>query len=242
MTRPVRRVVVVDDEPGARADLVQLLVREPDVTVVGEAGDIETATRLINQLRPDLIFLDIQLGQRSGFELLDLIEHDAEIVFVTAHDQYAIRAFEVNAVDYLLKPVVPARLREALNRSSGAATTSLGAYRPLKYEDWLFLPVEQGRRFLRVKAISHIVARGDYTEILSIEGHRLLVPQPLSTWETRLPATHFLRIHRGTIINLERVERVEPWSNHTYHIHLSRVAEPLTMSRNYARRAEKLLQ
>jgi two-component system, LytTR family, response regulator len=241
MNRPIRRAVVIDDEPGARSDLLELLRHEPGVTVVGEAADVEGGTRMIDRVRPDLIFLDIQLGQRSGFELLDRLEQVVPVIFVTAHDQHAIRAFEVNAVDYLLKPVVAARLRSALERSA-EVPPPFDPGRALDYEDWLFLPIGQGRKFLRVKTISHLMASGDYSRLVGIDGGQLAVATPLSTWERRLPDTHFLRIHRGTIINLEQVDRVEPWSNYTYRIYLRNLREPLSMSRSYARRAERLLR
>ena len=241
MTPPLRRALLVDDEPGAIADLRLLLERDGSVAVAGEAGDLAGAVKAVESLGPDLVFLDIQLGDRSGFELLDQVAGDFEVVFVTAYDQYAIRAFEVNALDYLLKPVDPERLRAALARSRPSEPRAEPAARPRGYHDWLFLAVGRERRFVRVSSISHITTAGDYTAVTTVEGRRFLVPTPIGVWEARLPRSHFLRIHRGALVNLEQVERVEPWSSHTFRVHLRQVAEPLPMSRGYARQAERRL-
>ena len=108
-------------------------------------------------------------------------------------------------------------------------------------DGWVFLPLEAGRGLLPVAAISHVTAAGDYTLVHSTAGERHVVLKTMREWEERLPRARFLRVHRGTIVNLTRVARVEPWSNYTYRVFLEGVAEPLTMSRHYARRAERLL-
>ncbi|MFW6079447.1 MAG: LytR/AlgR family response regulator transcription factor [Gemmatimonadota bacterium] len=274
--------LVVDDEPGVRADLVRILDRRSGVRVVGAAGSVREAADLVRRHRPDVVFLDIRLGDASGFGLLRATDDvDFDVVFVTAYDEYAVRAFEVNALDYLLKPVDPERLRDTLERlraareavpdatarpqtdtrssrdapkrdgstrdrrrgrsSAGHGDGDEPDARPLRYDDWLFLRLSDGRGFIKVAEISHITAEGDYTAVHTTAGERHLILQPLRRWEARLPSTHFLRIHRGSIVNLECVERVEPWSNYTYRIHLRGRAEPLTMSRSYAKRAERLL-
>lgn len=239
MAKGPRRALVVDDEAGARLDFVGLLEREPAVEVVAEAGDLQGAVAAVRRERPDLVFLDIRLGRRSGFELLDLVDEPFDVVFVTAYDEHAVRAFEVDAIDYLLKPVEPARLRETLERLD--APDDGIAPRRLTMDDWMFLPLEGGRGFLQVSDIGHIAADGDYTLVHTLGGKRHRVPRPLKTWEARLPASGFLRIHRATIVNLGRVERVEPWSNYTYRVYLEGVRGPLVMSRHYARRAQRLL-
>lgn len=239
MAKPPRRALVVDDEEGARLDLVALLEREGGVEVVADAADLEGAVEAVRRERPDLVFLDIRLGRGSGFELLDRVEEAFDVVFVTAYDEHAVRAFEVDAVDYLLKPVEPERLRATLERLDAPASEV--AARPLELDDWLFLPLESGRGFLQVRSIGHVTAARDYTVVHTVESGRHMVPKTLKEWEARLPKSRFLRIHRGTIVNLKRVERVEPWSNYTYRVWLTGVEEPLMMSRHYAKRAERLL-
>lgn len=239
MAKRPRRALVVDDEGGARLDLVGLLEREPAVEVVAEAGDLQDAVAAVRRERPDLVFLDIRLGRRSGFELLDLVDQPFDVVFVTAYDEHAVRAFEVDAIDYLLKPVEPGRLRETLERLD--ASDEDIAPRGLTMDDWMFLPLEDGRGFLQVSDIGHIAADGDYTVVHTLDGKHHRVPRTLKTWEVRLPASGFLRIHRATIVNMGRIERVEPWSNYTYRVYVEGVRGPLIMSRHYARRAQRLL-
>lgn len=239
MGRGPRRALVVDDEAGARRDLVGLLGREPGVEVVAEARDLEGAVEAVRRERPDLVFLDIRLGRRSGFELLDLVDEPFDVVFVTAYEQHAVRAFEVDAIDFLLKPVEAERLRETLDRLDAPAVAA--PPRPLALDDWMFLPLADGRGFLQVAEIGHVTAAGDYTVVHTIGGERHMVPKTLKEWEARLPGAGFLRIHRGTIVNLRQVEKVEPWSNYTYRVFLAGVADPLVMSRHYARRAQRLL-
>lgn len=239
--------VVVDDESGARHDLVRILDRGTDVRVVGEAETVAEAAELVRRHRPDLVFLDVRLTGESGFQLLLETDDIAyAVVFVTAYDEYAIRAFEVNALDYLLKPVDAGRLADAIARAS-ADDQDLGGdgtveSRQLRYDDWLFLQLTGGRGFLKVETISHITAEGDYTAVHTVDGERHLVLRPLSDWEERLPPPHFLRIHRGAVVNLNRVERVEPWSNYTYRVYVREYDVPLAMSRSYAKRAERILR
>lgn len=259
-------VLVVDDEPGVRADLVRTLRRESDVRITGTAGSVGQAAELVRRDHPDVVLLDIHLGDESGFDLLRAAgDVEFHTVFVTAYDEYAVRAFEVNALDYLLKPAEPERLRAALDRvrrllegtvartvespadagmtarSTAADDGSRADARPLRYDDWLFLRFGSGRGFLKVAEISHVTAEGDYTAVYTTLGERHLILKPLREWASRLPEPHFLRIHRNALINLARIEHVEPWSNYTYRIYLRGYAEPLVMSRSYAKRAEHLL-
>lgn len=238
MAARARSAIIVDDEEGARLDLAALLEREPRVELVAVAANVEQAAEAIRRERPDLVFLDIRLGRRSGFELLEAVEASFDVIFVTAYEEHAVRAFEVDAVDYLLKPVDPDRLQAALERLDAPPPPA----QRLAADDWLFLPMGGGRGFLQVADIGHVTAAGDYTVVHTTRGESHRVPRTLKEWEERLPATRFLRIHRGTIVNLKRIDRVEPWSNYTHRVHLEGVVGPLMMSRHYARRAERLLR
>ena len=176
----------------------------------------------------------IQLPGETGFDLLEKITLPCKIIFVTAFDSYAIRAFEVNALDYLLKPINPARLAQAIERLTTHESATAPSARALEYEDRLFIEVDERSRFLKVSDIVVISAMGDYSKILSSDGQKSLILKPLRHWEERLPAKHFTRIHRSTIINVEYVERVESWFNRSYRIHIRQLPEPLVMSRRYA--------
>src|SRR5262245_35484694 len=157
--------VIVDDERLARNKLRSLLAQHPHIRLVGEADSVDAAIETIERTRPDVVFLDIQMPGKSGFELVNHVNLPLKIIFVTAFDEYAIRAFEVNALDYLLKPVSPERLEKAIERLTAPSTSSEGSSRPLEYNDFLFLPFGDSSRFLRVREIKCIRAADVYSEI-----------------------------------------------------------------------------
>ena len=228
--------IVVDDERLARKELRSMLSEHEIIDVVGEAETVTQAAELVNVKKPDVLFLDIQLPGETGFDLLDKISHNCKIIFVTAFDAYAIRAFEVNALDYLLKPINPARLTQAIERLTTHTSLPAPPVRVLEYQDRLFIELDERSRFLKVSDIIVISAMGDYSQIFSCDEQKSLVLKPLKDWEERLPAKHFTRIHRSTIINVNYVERVETWFNRSYRLHIRQLAEPLVMSRRYAAR------
>lgn len=206
------------------------------VQVVGEAENAAQALQLIEAEKPHVVFLDIQLVGETGFDLLEKVgAADFKTIFVTAFDAFAIRAFEVNALDYLLKPVNPERLKKAIEKLvEGQENAPRENLRSLEYDDRLFLELGQRSIFLKVNRISHILSSGDYSEVFTVDAQKLLAEKPLREWEARLPEKHFARIHRGAIVNLECVERVESWFNRSYQIYLQNNREPLAVSRRYA--------
>lgn len=231
------KALIVDDERLARTRLRTLLAAHSEIEIVGEADGVSAALQAIAATAPDVLFLDIQMPGATGFDLVNQLEQPLRIIFVTAYDEHAIRAFEVNALDYLLKPVSPERLAHALARLP--AEPADASARPLEYDDSLFLSAGAAARFLRVNAIKCINAADAYSEITTAENQKLLVHKPLSEWEARLPAKHFVRIHRATIVNLAFVERLEPWFNAAYRLRLRGLGEPLLMSRRYAARLKE---
>ena len=228
--------ILVDDERLARKELRSMLAEHEIINIVGEAETVAQAAELVQAKNPDVLFLDIQLPGETGFDLLEKITPACKIIFVTAFDAYAIRAFEVNALDYLLKPINPARLAQAVERLTSHEPAPAPPVRVLEYEDRLFIEVDERSRFLKVSDIVVISAMGDYSQIFLCDGQKSLVLKPLKDWEERLPAKHFARIHRSTIINVDYVERLESWFNRSYRIHIRQMAEPLVMSRRYAAR------
>jgi len=233
--------LIVDDERLARKDLISLLKTYDQVTVVGEADSVPAAVKAIQKLNPDVIFLDIQMPGESGFNLLDKADVEAQIIFVTAYDEYAIRAFEVNALDYLLKPVNPDRLAKALERLENREDELPARGRALAYDDRLFLMMGPHFKFLKVSSILNIKAAADYSEVQTVEGAKGLVLKSMKEWETRLPARHFLRIHRSTLINMEYIEKVEEWFNYSFKVYLKGGGEPYIISRRYATRLKDRL-
>ena len=206
------------------------------VRVVGEAESVRTAAELVRTCDADVVFLDVQLAGESGLELLSLIDPSVAVVFVTAFDQYAVRAFEVNALDYLLKPVAPARLARAVERlalPNDHPVAGQPAAR-LDYQDRLFLRLDDRMGFVKVADIVSIVSDGDYSIVQLVSGRTHRARKSLREWTTRLPENSFARVHRSTIVNLEFVERVEEWSHFSYRLYLRGSPEPVTMSRRYA--------
>lgn len=228
------KTIIVDDERLARAEMRRLLADFGNINVVGEAENLSEAVELIENEKPEIVFLDIQLSNENGFDLLNKVVQNFELIFVTAFDSYAIRAFEVNAIDYLLKPVNPERLAKAIERLSQEKPEPKTKLRPFEFDDRVFLEINEKSFFLKVCDISHIVSSGDYSEIFTTDGKKILVEKTLREWEERLPEKYFLRIHRQTIINLEQIENIETWFNRAFKIRLKNFAEPLTVSRRYA--------
>jgi two-component system, LytTR family, response regulator len=242
-TRPVRNAIIVDDERLARRELRAMLEEShaSAVRVVGEAESVRTAAELVRTGDADVVFLDVQLAGESGLELLPLIDPSVAVVFVTAFDQYAVRAFEVNALDYLLKPVAPARLARAIERlgapNDGLSGPATGA--KLDHQDRLFLRLDDRMGFVKVADIVSIGADGDYSVVRLAGGRTHRARKSLREWAARLPENGFARVHRSAIVNLAFVDRVEEWSHFSYRLYLRGVAEPVTMSRRYAGRLKR---
>ena len=231
----VLKAIIVDDERLARKELRSLLAGHRSLEVLGEAQNVDQAIALIETSEPDVVFLDIQMPGESGFALLERVKPTFKVIFVTAFDSYALRAFEVNALDYLLKPINPARLARAIEKlSSNEDTGPPTIIRKLEYEDRLFIESDERSFFLKINSIVCVCAAGDYSEVMTAEGKKWLVLKPLKEWEERLPEKYFSRIHRSTIINLDHVDRVESWFNRSYQVYLKSIKEPFTMSRRYA--------
>jgi two-component system LytT family response regulator len=239
--RKAYKALVVDDERLARKDLASLLRAHENIIVVGEADDVPSAIKAIEKLNPDVIFLDIQMPGDSGFDLLDKTDVEARVIFVTAYDEYAIRAFEVNALDYLLKPVNPGRLAKALERLELQERETPAKVRRLSYNDRLFLMLGRNFKFLKVNTLITVTAAGDYSEILASDGNKGLTLKSMKEWEARLPEQHFIRIHRSTIVNMEFIDRVEEWFNYSFRVYLKGVEEPYVISRRYATRLKDKL-
>ena len=236
MTVEPLRVVLVDDERLARRALRALLAADGTVEVVGEASRVDEAEALIRRERPAVVFLDVQLRGETGFDLLARTSATFHTIFVTAFDAYAVRAFEVHALDYLLKPVHPGRLAEALARARDPTATPVAPKRPAAYgyDDLFFHDDARRPRFLRIRDIAFIRAASNYTELHTVGGPPLLVLRPLSAWEAQLAGTPFVRVHRSALVNLDFVERIERGAGYTYELYVRGQQAPLAMSRRRA--------
>jgi two-component system, LytTR family, response regulator len=230
----MRRAVIVDDERLARRALRSLLGAHDGISIVGEAETVSGAADVVRASEADTVFLDVQLGDESGLDLLPRLDENVSVIFVTAFDRYAVRAFEVNAIDYLLKPVSASRLAEAVERLQIDDPPGHGTPAPLSYDDFLFVRAAGRMRFLKVRTMVSIAAHGSATQVRLASGEIAEVRKSIGEWESRLPPTQFVRIHRSVLINLDYVERVEDWFHATYRVHMRGGGPPLQISRRYA--------
>ena len=212
------RALLVDDEELARHALRELLKPHPEISIVAECANGFEALKAVAEHRPDLMFLDVQMPKLTGFDVLELIEDDIAIVFVTAYDEYAMKAFEVHAVDYLLKPVGRERFEVALERAKGR----IGERMPSAQQ--LVASVRAQRQFLErfvvkdgtrvtlipVAKLDYVEAQDDYVALAS-HGAKHLKQQTIASVEAGLDPARFVRIHRSYIVNFERVVRIEPY-------------------------------
>ena len=210
--RPVR-CMIVDDERLARQHLRRLVGGSADLELVGEASDKASALAAISELRPELLLLDIQMPGGGGFELLNAVEDPPAAIFVTAHDRHAIRAFEVNALDYLLKPVSPERFARAVGRAvrlirAGSAVADPGAHR-LDASDIAMMEIGGSGHFVAVDQILCVESEGNYTRVSTAEGKHLVARQTMKHWADRLPPEMFVQLDRGLIVNRQAIRSAD---------------------------------
>ena len=219
------KAVIVDDEPLARARLVRLLETELDIEVAGEFGDGQSAADGIGALHADVVFLDVRMPQIDGFEVIERLPPSQRplVVFVSAFSEHAVQAFDVRAVDYLVKPVAPDRLREAVRRVRHAvaqrqaqeATAVSASTAATTYPDRLVVPDGLRMRIVPVREIECLLAQGNYVE-LRVDGRGLLLRETMASIEARLDPRLFLRIHRSRIVRVDLIEQLETYASGQY--------------------------
>lgn len=203
------RVLIVDDTRLARAELRRLLADVPGVECVGEADDVPNARDAIEALRPDVVLLDIQMPSGTGFDLLDMLDAAPQVIFTTAYDQYALRGFEANALDYLLKPVAADRLAAALAKARAVAPPADAAARGmLRADDQVFLRDGERCWFVQLGQVSRIEVDGNYATV-HFRGEKAMLGRSLATLESRLDPALFFRANRNTLVNLRMVTAIE---------------------------------
>ena len=238
------RALIVDDEPLARKRIKSLLAQDSSVDVIGECPDGYKAVSSINELTPDLVFLDVQMPAMDGFEVIKTIgpEQMPTVIFVTAYDQYALKAFEVNALDYLLKPFNRSRFQKTLERAKAMIRQNgnvnnqlLSLLGDLRREQEIpdrFIIKSGGRVvFLRVEEIDWMRTVGNYVR-LQVGRDSHLMRETMNGMEAKLNPDRFMRIHRSTIVNIDRVKEVQPWAKGEYVV-IMRDGTRLIMSRLY---------
>lgn len=248
------RTLIVDDEPLARQRIALLLEHEADVKIVGECGDGKSALRAIKSKAPDLIFLDIQLPEMDGFEIIESVPAGRmpQIIFVTAYDQFALKAFKVHAVDYLLKPVETEPLAEALDRLRNQAINRGQESRGRLAEFLHDLDSHRGRTnrivlksggevlCLKPAEIDWVESAGNYV-CFHVGPHTHIFRETMNEVEQRLREHNFLRIHRSTIVSVERIKRLKPLLYGDYSVEL-RDGSKLTLSRAYRQTVLKKIE
>jgi two-component system, LytTR family, response regulator len=210
------KTLIIDDERLARKELIQLLAKYPEIQIEGECENGEEALRMIEQLQPDLIFLDVQMPGMTGFELIDRLESVPHVIFVTAYDDYALKAFEVNALDYVLKPVEEDRLAEAVQRvirTKMLEDQRMRASQELRLgqSDQVFLKDGEKCWFVSLDQVKMFESEGNYVRVF-FSTYKPLILKSLNNLEERLDHT-FFRVNRKFIVNLRWVEAVENWFN-----------------------------
>jgi len=219
-------VVIIDDEPPARQIIRQYLESFTDIEILGEYADGFSGLKAIQELHPDLVFLDIQMPKLTGFEVLELLDKPPAIIFSTAYDQFAIRAFEMNAIDYLLKPYSRDRFSRAVEKAlqslhSGASGDSgpAGVLKTLEEAPEMLnriaVKVRHKVHVIPVQEVEYLSADGDYVSIHS-KGDRYLKEKTMRYFETHLDPAMFVRIHRSTIINVEFMDKLEYYDKESY--------------------------
>lgn len=215
------KTIIVDDERLAREGLKNLLKEYSEIEIIGEAGNVDEALDLIDKLRPQLMFLDIEMPEKSGFDLLEELIDTPCVVFTTAYNEFAIKAFEVNALDYLLKPIQPARLREALTRVKKEITEidQDKEKNRLDEKDQVFIRDGDRCWFVKLEDIRLIESAGNYAKIFFDKFHPL-IHKTLNALDERLSTSMFFRANRQQIINLRYIDKIEPFFNSGFLIYM----------------------
>jgi two-component system LytT family response regulator len=247
----ILKIMIIDDEEPARSLIKVFLKDVTDIEIIGEAGDGFDAIKKINQLRPDLIFLDIQMPKLTGFEILDLMEIRPEIIFVTAYDQFAVKAFELNAIDYILKPYNKSRFEGALkkamdkirkNEKNEETLNKVIEYNRMNHEILNRIALKKGHliRIIEVENIFYIEAQDDYTMIYT-ENEHFLKDATMNYFENKLDTNIFMRIHRSYIVNIKLIEKIEHYEKESYIVILKNKTKLKTSRTGYKLLKEKLL-
>ncbi|MFQ3214874.1 MAG: two-component system LytT family response regulator [Marivirga sp.] len=238
------KALIIDDERLARKELANLLVEYRDIEIIGEAVNAEEAEELIEKLNPDLIFLDIQMPGKTGFELLETLEKSPQVIFTTAYDEFALKAFEYNALDYVLKPIEPKRLEDAVNkvRAQVEKSSSIADERSknkLTTEDQVFVKDGDNCWFVKLKEVRLFESDGNYIKVY-FDKFKPMIHKSLNALDEKLDNKSFFRVSRKHIINLEWVEEIETWFNGGLMVKL-KGGEKVEVSRRQATKFKDLM-
>jgi two-component system LytT family response regulator len=253
------RAVVVDDDPFARSRLRKLLEEYPGLEVVAEGGSGAEAVEAVDEEQPDLVFLDIEMPDFDGFEVIRRLEHRPAVIFTTGHDQYAMQAFQAAGVDYLLKPIETAHLTRAIERVEklrGTAGGDDGFEKRVEalLRTWKIQPntrnyleriaVRLGERILLidVKDVTHFYAKDKYVFLSTLQGKEHILSQTIQELEEQLDPQLFVRVHRATIVNVKHIKEIQIWFGGKYRLVLAdKDATEVVVSKNMAKKLKTVL-
>jgi len=233
------KAIIVDDTRLARQELQFLLQNYKDVQVVAEAENADDAKNLIEEHKPDLVFLDIQMPGKDGFELLEMLDEVPQIIFTTAYSEYAIKAFDYNALDYLKKPVTDDRLQVALQRVRENLESSSESKDVLSENSQVFVKDGEKCWFVNLREVRLFEIWDNYTRIY-FEDHKPMIPKTLQYMEGRLDPKVFFRANRQQIINMKWIDKIEPWFSGTIRLYLKDGTE-VEVSRRQTSRFKDLM-
>jgi len=216
--------LIVEDSRLARNELKELIKVHPEIEVIGEAENVDDAYNIISQNMPQILFLDINMPEKDGFELLEMLDHIPITIFTTAYDEYAIKSFEYNAFDYLLKPMNPERFAKTVNKVIEAVTSASDAKRDVTLDSQIFIKDGERCWMVKLKDISMFEVVGNYTKVFFDKEHPMIY-KSLNQIEEKLVVGTFFRANRQQIINLEHIQNVVPWFNGKLKVTLQNEAE-----------------
>lgn len=231
--------VIIEDSPIYLKVLEELVKENKDLELIASTTDFEEGKAILETMIPDLILLDVEIGEMTSFDLIPFINPQSRVVFVTSHSEYAVKAFEVSAIDYLVKPVTKQRLQQAIQRFKSSMEGLNGHAGHNENEEVfsmdqrIMVPADDRYVLVEVAEIMYIEALGNYVQIYIGPEKRLITYGSIKNWSNRLPEKFFFQIHRSTVINLDFLERIEKYTNDTGRAYLKNKPEPLEISRNF---------
>lgn len=231
--------VIIEDSPIYLKVLEELVRENKDLELIASTTDFIEGKTILQTMIPDLILLDVEIGDMTSFDLIPFINPQSRVIFVTSHTEYAVKAFEVSAIDYLVKPVTKQRLQQAIQRFKdsmegiGSNGTSAESDEKFSMDQRIMVAADDRYVLIEVSEIMYIEALGNYVQIYIGPEKRLVTYGSVKNWSNRLPEKFFFQIHRSTVINLDFLERIEKYTNDTGRAYLKGKPEPLEISRNF---------
>ncbi len=236
------RTLIIEDSHIYRKVLCEIVSRIEHLELIGAAQDFEEGKELLLNKDPELLLLDVEIGEVTSFELIPFISENTKVIFITTHPEYAVKAFEVSAVDYLVKPITEERLRSALKKVFHLSEQSAEDNDTLQMNQKILVNKHDYLELILVSDISHLVSIGNYVKIYCKNGQQYVKYGSIKSWINKLPTKQFIQIHRSSIINLNEVKKIEKWTNDTGRAYLNNFEDFLEISRSYFQKLKTKLE